>query len=104
MEQATPTITDTGFNDVLVGTEMFDILAIEPVDLLSPANTSKIQDIAKFVNQFQDGPALIRNAMHKKPADIGQIDHAFRYITLQKKRFELGDQLKGVEQELAFYE
>lgn len=102
--QDNPTITGSGFNDVLTGAEMFDILRIESHDLASPVNASKVKDIADFTNAFQDAVPRLRQIMHNKPADISAIDYAFRYTALQKKRLGLQGELDTIKDELALYE
>lgn len=101
--ETTP-ISDSGFNDVLTGAELFDLLSVSPFELGVPKSQESLSYIADFVNKYSDAIPRIRQALMRKPSDISALDYISRFVGLQNQRMELKTKLASLEQEITLYE
>lgn len=104
MDGFTPVISDSGFNDVEVGAELFGILRVGQSDLMMPQNKDLLIGIADFVNKYPDALPRIRQAMRKLPAGEAPLLHINRFVSLQNKRMEIKASLYQLEKEISMYE
>lgn len=94
----------SSYADVLIGTEMLNIMRVDPVTVIEPMKKDQMASIAEFVNKYPDALQNIRQAMRKMPYGSDSIDHIYGYVSLQTKRMSLKDQLASLEREISFYE
>lgn len=104
MNDFSPTISDSGFNDVLAGSELYKILRVGQSDLMFPQNKDMLANIADFVNKFGDSLPRISQAMRKIPRGASPLEHISQFVNLQNKRMDLKESLKSLERELSMYE
>ena len=96
--------SDSGFNDATAGAELFQILRIDPHNLVFPQGKDDLIQIADFVNKWGDAIPRIRQAMNKLPNGADPLQHISQFVHLQNSRMELKTKLLELEKELAFYE
>lgn len=100
---STTPFQDTGFNSIETATEIFTELSLNPQSLF-PQDIAKLQDIAKFINSYDDGLLLVKTAVMKNNRDIKPLDLAWGYIKLQEKKISLKKDLDKLNEEISLYE
>lgn len=98
------TFTDLGFNDILIGTELFTKLRISEGDLMSPAISLQLQEIADFLNHDVD-PIFTINTVSRSNKDPkrSDLEHFSSFVQLNKNKNNLKQSLEEVERQLEFY-
>lgn len=96
-------IAEYGFNDVLVGSELFQKLEISDGDMMSPTVQRKVREIAEYLSTQDDPLFVIGRVNHNKSPHMNNLDYLLSYVQLQKKRAQIEKEKKEVERELSYY-
>lgn len=99
------TFTDTGFNDIMVGAELFNKLNLSQSAMMDPNNFTKVREIASFLNEHPDPHFVIQSVTNsnKNPA-VKQIDHMLSYIRLYKERLAAKTKIEELDNQLKHYQ
>lgn len=100
---STTPFEDAGFNSIEDATEIFMSFGLNPTSLF-PQDIAKLQDIAKFINSYEDGKLLIKTAIMKSNSELKPLDLAWGYIKLQEKKINLKKDLEKLNEEISLYE
>lgn len=100
----TTNVSDAGFNDILVGTELYRNLQLSPADLDDNITFSKIRDIAEFLNNHPDPIFVVNSVLRSnKNPQIKQLDHLWGYVELNNQKSVFEGKIKQLEKELEYY-
>lgn len=95
---------NVGIQDAVLGAELFDAMRVSVDDVVFPKDQMQMEAIASFVSEFEDGMGLIRAVAMKKPPEVDMLEHVTRYVSLQKKRMAIRQELSKLEEELSLFE
>jgi len=106
MENQTETpFTDTGFDNSMVGAELFSILQIGPSDLVFPDKFEKMRAISEFANLGEEAIAALRAVAGKKyGAKEELLERLSSYSGLRIQKMKLQSQMTELEKNINVYE
>lgn len=89
-------ITEAGFNDILVGTELYAATKMSQADMMDPHKAAQIREIADFLNSHPDPIFLIGTLVRgNKSPNMSNLEYIASYVKLNKARKEIDRQLKS---------
>ncbi|HCJ66977.1 MAG TPA: hypothetical protein DHV62_06550 [Elusimicrobia bacterium] len=96
-------ISETGFNSIEVGGELFKQLQIGYAELADPNTNSKIREIAEYLNGHPDPMFEISRVAKKTSPNMSKIDYFASYVQLNKQRKDVQEKLDKINKELEYY-
>lgn len=97
--------SDIGFRDPMLGAEIFTLLKVSDSTLKDPSQVTKLQEIAGFLNGYEDAGFVVERALRKNPSKgMNEIDAILSFVKLHKERASTKEKLALVERELSYYE
>lgn len=98
-------ITDSGFNEVAAGAELFGMLKLDAANIKFPEQHAALSEIADFVNSYgEEALHQLRMVAAKQPLPPDQMLTRFRQFSgLQMKRISAAKQLEQIDQELMMF-
>ena len=103
METVNNTITDTGFDDVLVGAELFTKLKISSIELNDPQQFAMLRDVSEFLNGHPDPSFVISRVSKNTNPNISNLEFLAGYVGIEKRRQGLMEEVKKLDDELKYY-
>ena len=97
-------ITDAGYNSVVAGAEVMALLNLDDRILAIPREFAKFKEISEFVNSAPDALQRLKVALSKPTSHASPLDHLLGFTQLHKQRMSMKEQLKKLEEQIAFYE
>lgn len=95
--------SNTGFNDVTIGAELFYQLQVGQADLLDPKKISMLQEISGFLNEHPD-PMFIIGSIARSRGTQEPLEHFASFVQLNKQRTQAQEQVDKLDKELKFYD
>lgn len=96
---------DAGFQDPLVGAEIFKLLDVGEATFKDAQEFMKLKEIGEFLGNFQDAPFVVDRALRRNPGGkVKALDAVLSFVKLRKDYMGTQDKLKTLEKELSFYE
>lgn len=99
MEQQNANTTFDGIGaDVLTSVEVMSELGMSAMDLAFPEKFERFKDVVEYLKDQPDRSHFISKAVAGK--DVNRLDHLWGYVTLNKNRDALMNQLKKLDEEI----
>lgn len=97
-------VSAQGFDDVLVGTELYRALNIGAGEMMSPIQVDKIKEIAEYLNDHPDPLFEIGHLVRaNKNPQMSNLDFFTSYVKLAKEKSQIQNKLKELEKQLSYY-
>lgn len=98
------TPSESGFDDVLVGTELFRVLKVGPNEFKNPQKMQQIEAIASYLNEHPDPMfELNRVVSSNKNPNFSSLEHLFSFVTLKKEEASLKGKMEQLKKQLEHY-
>ena len=94
--------SETGFNDVTVGAELFNQLQIGYIELADPRKVSMLQEISGFLNEHPD-PLFLIGSISRSRGTQEPLEHFASYVQLSKQKQQAQEQVDKLNKELEYY-
>ena len=95
--------TDNGFNDVMVGAELFRNLQIGQAELLDPQKVSLLKEVSGFLNEHPD-PMFLIGSLSRSRGSLEPLEHFASFVHLSRQKEQAQEQVDKLNKELKFYD
>jgi hypothetical protein len=100
---ASSPFTDTGFNSVEVGSELFKAISVTSFQLTDPVQFAKLRGIAEFLNNNPDPILAIGKLSRNVKIGMNALDHFYSYVQLSNDKAVAQKKLDDLTKQLEYY-